>query len=85
MKLQKTQSTDNTSTVCTSTAHPAAESQRGFMDKGDDLQLRYWVLKPLCVHHKNKKYTPRVVCAKFVFVQSIVKGLKSESRYIKQS
>lgn len=76
---------ENTSTVRTSTAHPAAESQRGCMDKGDDLQLRYRVLKPLCVHHKKKIYTPRLFCAKFVFVQSIVKALKSESWYIKQS
>lgn len=83
MKLKKTQTTDNTSRARKFSTHPAEESQRGFMDKGDDLQLRYRVFKSLCVPHKKKIHTPSLFCADFVFTQSFVGRLISEAAIIK--
>lgn len=37
------------------------------MDKGDDLQLHYGALKPLCACHKKKIHTLRIFCDKIVF------------------
>ena len=83
MKLKKTQTTDNTSRARKFAAHPAAESQRGFMDRGHNLQLRYRAFKSFCVRRKTKIHSHSLFCAEFVFVESFVGGLISEAGIIK--
>lgn len=56
MKLKKTQTADNTGRACKFNAR-LQKSQKGFMDKGDDLQRHYSRFNPFCVPGMRKMHT----------------------------